>query len=326
MVADVGSSARTVPLVNSAQEHENKEIAHTDPKRVNFLVIVAYCTCCLVWGTTWFVVRQMVLPSAGSSPYLFASMRFAIGLSLYLPLWLVFKQRLRAPNSMEWKWLAASGVLNGFYQICVYYAEQHISGGLTAVVAATAPLMVAILAVLTKTEKVSSRTIVGFCASLIGVAMVCHDRMTVSWTQAGATMIMLLAAFFNSCTNVTLKKASKDHLNPLVSAPVYLLITIAPVWLASLALGEPQNITNIPASTWYGMLYLAVMSSFMAFGMYLYMIKHMSLMAVSTLPFVLPILALIVDLFLEKSFTLSPETWAGIVVVLVGLIYSAFRR
>jgi len=325
MVAQVGG-ARKGPSFDGAGTVEDDEKLPGGTRRINILVIVAYSVCCLVWGTTWFVVRQMVSPAAGSSPYLVAVIRFAFGVVLFVPLLVTFYRRLRAPNLHECAWLIGAGTLNGLYQICVYHAEMHISGGLAAVVAATAPLMVALIAVATRTEKVSLRTIVGFCASLIGVAMVCHDRMTVSWAQAGATMIMLLAAFFNACTNVTLKRASSASLSPLVSAPLYLLFSTFPIWMTSLALSEPQNISNIPAQSWYGLVYLSVMSSFLAFGLYLYMLKHMSLMAVSTLPFVLPVLALIVDLFMEKSFTLSFESWAGIAVVLAGVVYSVVRR
>lgn len=324
MVAEV-TGTRNGPSFDGSQATTEESLPGRT-RRTNLLVIFAYCFCCLVWGTTWFVVRQMVSPAAGSSPYLAAAVRFSVGVILFLPLLAIYHRKLRAPTLHECGWLVAAGILNGFYQICVYHSEMYISGGLAAVIASTIPLMVAVLAVATRTEKVSARTIVGFCASFLGVAMVCHDRTTVSWAQTGATLIMVLAAFFNACTNVTLKRASSHSLSPIVSAPFYLLLSAGPIWVTSLMLREPQSLASIPLQTWYGLAYLSVMSSFLAFGLYLYMLKHMSLMAVSTLPFVLPVLALVVDLFLEKNFSLSFESWAGIAVVLVGVVFSVIKR
>ena len=297
---------------------------HTEAKRTRFLVIFAYIFCCLVWSTTYWVVRQTVVPAAGVAPFYTAAVRFVLGVSLFIPTWLIFARKSRLPTRAEFLWTAVAGVFNALNQICVYSSEQQISGGLAAVLAATTPLMVALLAMATRTEKVSGRTIIGFIACFIGVGLVCHDRLQVSVAQALAACLMLASSFFNACSNVTLKRSS-TALNPIISATIFLGITAIPIWIASVWRGEPQ-FQAIPPQPLLGIIYLAVMSSFLAFGLYLFMLKHVKLMTIATVPFVIPVLALVVDLFLEKDFVMTSQSWVGCFVVLVGVVFSIVRR
>lgn len=324
MVTEIKSAHKASLCDGALVTDENEHDAAAKAKRTRILLACSYVFCCLVWSTTYWVVRQTVLPTAGLAPYFTATMRFLIAVAIFIPVWLIFARKDRLPTRQEFLFIAASGVLNAFNQICVYCSEQQICGGLAAVLAATTPLMVALIAMATKTEKVSNRTIVGFVACFIGVSLVCHDRLQVSVAQAFAAALMLAASFFNACANVTLKRGSPG-LNPIISATIFLAVTAVPIWIASLVRGEPQ-FEPIPTQPLMGIVYLAVMSSFVAFGLYLYMLKHLKLMTIATLPFVIPVLALVVDLFLEKQFVMTTESWIGCFVVLAGVIYSIIHR
>jgi|688.fasta_scaffold308074_2 drug/metabolite transporter (DMT)-like permease len=324
MVTDIESAHKAAKLSEGAPVSVETAKDEAKAKRLRIFLACSYVFCCLVWSTTYWVVRQTVLPTAGLAPYYTATMRFLIAVAIFIPVWLVFALKDRLPNRREFLFLASAGVLNALNQICVYSSEQHISGGLAAVLAATTPLMVALIAMATKTEKVSSRTIVGFVACFIGVALVCHDRLQVSVAQAFAAALMLASSFFNACANVTLKRSSTG-LHPIISATIFLAVTAVPIWIASLLRGEPQ-FEPIPTQPFMGIIYLAVMSSFVAFGLYLFMLKHLKLMTIATLPFVIPVLALVVDLFLEKQFVMNTESWIGCFVVLAGVIYSIVHR
>jgi drug/metabolite transporter (DMT)-like permease len=323
MVTEV-KSARTRPLSDDAQTDLETEQEQAKAKQVRLLVAFAYVVCCLVWSTTYYVVRQTVLPTAGVAPYYSAAIRFLLAVAIFIPIWLIFVRQHRTPTMRELIWISGAGVLNGLNQICVYGSEQQISGGLAAVLAATTPLMVALLAILTRTEKVSSRTVLGFVVCFIGVGLVCHDRLQVSIAQAFAALLMLASSFFNACSAVTLKR-STIALNPIVAATIFLAVTAVPIWITSVCRGEPQ-FAAIPTQPMLGIVYLAVMSSVVAFGLYLFMMKHVKLMTISTLPFVIPVLALVVDLFLEKSFVMTTESWIGCFVVLAGVVYSIVHR
>jgi drug/metabolite transporter (DMT)-like permease len=74
-----------------------------------------------------------------------------------------------------------------------------------------------------------------------------------------------------------------------------------------------------PALPTAALLYLAIMGSVVAFASWFYLMKRVKLMTASTLVFVQPLIALVVDAFLEEAVTLSPRTHLGIGVTLAGV-------
>ncbi|HEY9712217.1 MAG TPA: EamA family transporter [Chroococcales cyanobacterium] len=304
---------------------ETSTVHEKDGSRTKLYVALSYIFCCLVWGTTWYAMRVSVQPNGGYPPNFAAAIRFVIAVVLYVPIWFVLCRKSRRPTLAEVGWLSLAGTFNGLYQSFIYSSETAISGGLAAVISAMSPVMVALIAMGTGVEKVSRATLLGFCACFFGVALVSHDRIQVSPAQAMAVLFVLIAAFFNSCSNVTLK-GKCTGLHPVVSAMIFLTATDVPVWIGSVLSGERYQLWPISPLPMAAIVYMAIASSIMAFSLYLYMIKHISLMAISTMPFILPVLALIVDLFLERSCTLSAETWTGIAVVLGGVVFSVLKR
>ncbi len=306
-------------------EQEAGSSAAAEAKRTRVFVAICYSVCCLIWGTTWYAMRISVAPVTGYPPNFAGAIRFVLALAFYIPLWFLFKKRIPKPSKSEIAWLMLSGFLNGMYQCFIYSAEVSISGGLASVIMATSPLMVALIAVCGGLEKVHRRTIFSFIFCLMGVVLVCQDRMHASSDQAWGIGLALVAAFFTSLSNITLKGRS-THMHPIASATIFLFATDIPVWVGSFLCGEKWVFWPLPMAAFLSVLYMAVMSSVLAFTLYLYMIRHMSLMAISTLQFVLPVLALLVDMLFERGVTLSPQSWTGIAIVLGGVMFSVRRK
>lgn len=266
-------------------------------------------------------------PGDGLPPIFCGAFRFLVAFVFYLPILLIYKKKLTPVTKNELGWICLAGLFNGFYQCFIYSAECTISGGLASVIMATAPLMVAAVAFLFRVEQVRRFTMIGFCIALAGVALVCFDRLQSAADQFSGICQALAAALFTSLSNVTLKRQG-TNVHPLSSAIIFLVATDIPVWIASLVAHERWVL--FPLSAHQGpliaVLYMAIFSSIIAFMFYLYMLRHMSLMAISTLQFVLPVFALVVDMFLEKRVVLSSQVWCGIVVVLIGVAVSMRRH
>ncbi len=296
-------------------------------EKTRLYVGISYAICCIVWGTTWYATRVSVEPGDGLPPIFAGAFRFLVAIFCYLPIILIYRKRLTGVSKQEFAWICLAGLFNGCYQCFIYSAECTISGGLASVIMATAPLMVAAVAFLFRVEKVRRFTMIGFCIALAGVSLVCFDRLNSANDQFAGICLALAAAFFTSLSNVTLKRQGTS-VHPLSSAMIFLVATDIPVWIASLLAGERWNLfpLNEHAAPLFAILYMAILSSIIAFMLYLYMLRHMSLMAISTLQFVLPVFALIVDMFLEKRVVLSPQVWIGIVVVMIGVAVSMRRH
>jgi len=74
-----------------------------------------------------------------------------------------------------------------------------------------------------------------------------------------------------------------------------------------------------PVRPTLALLYLAIFGSVVAFSLYFYLLRHMTLTAVSTLLFVEPVLALLIDAVWEREIHLGPRAYAGAALTLVGV-------
>jgi putative membrane protein PagO len=291
------------------------------PKRRRLFVVLSYLSCCLIWGTTWYAIRIAVEPGVGYPPNFASAIRFALAVILYIPLWFVFARQIHRPTLSEVGWMFVAGILNGFYQCFMYTCECTLSGGLTAVILSTSPLMVAAMVMATKFEKVRWHTLGCFALCFAGVSMVCLDRAQTAAAQLWGIGLALVAALFSSVTNITLKgRGTSMHV--VVSATIFLAATDIPVWVGSFLCGEKAVLWPVPFLPALAVIYMSAMSSVVALSLYLYLMKHMSLMGISTMQFVLPVLALVVDMALERRVTLTPIAWTGIAIVLSGVLLS----
>jgi drug/metabolite transporter (DMT)-like permease len=280
-------------------------------------VVVAYLTCALVWGTTWFAIR--VCNGPGGYPTMeSAAIRFAIAAVVLAPF--VLGRRLGPwPRSRRaWAWIVLAGLLDALAYALIYLGEDRVTGGLASVVFATQPLMLAGLLTATGLERVRPIAVLGAVIALAGVAILFADRWEVSARQAvGLTMVLAAAA--TSATYSLIMKREGEAVHPLVSTLIFLAVTALGLG-AAVAIGGAHPVPwPPPRDATLALLYLAVMGSVVAFATWLWLLQRLPLMAMSTLSFVLPIVALVVDAIWEHEVRLAARSYLGIAVVLGGL-------
>jgi drug/metabolite transporter (DMT)-like permease len=280
-------------------------------------VVVAYITCALVWGTTWFAIRASTGPD-GFPTIEAAAIRFAIAAVVLAPF--VLLQRLGPwPRTRRaWAWLVVAGLLDALAYALVYLGEERVAGGLAAVLFATQPLMLAGLLTATGMERVRRLEVIGAVVALVGVAILFADRWQVSSRQA-AGLAMLLGAVGASSSYSLIMKREGAHVHALVTTLIFLTVTALGLGAAVVVRGVHPLPWPPPRDATLALLYLAIMGSVVAFATWLWLLQRLSLMAMSTLSFVLPIVALVVDALWEHEVQLVARSYVGIAVVLGGL-------
>lgn len=282
-------------------------------------VYAMYAVCAIVWGTGWYAIRLCV--SEGGYPIFGgAALRYtlaAIVLGMLVPF---FPKAFGRVNRTETGWLVVAGVINAAAVALLYWGEKSISGGLASVLTATSPIMMAMIAFFTRTEKISAGTIIGFCLSLAGVGIIFGERLTVSPEHLLAMVAILGAALGFALTNFIMK-VKATTVKPLQSSVMFFASMSVIFWLAS-----PCESTAMqwppPVAPTYALVYLAIAGSALTFPAFFYVLRHSSLMFASTLAFVHPVIALLTDCALEHEFMLTMSGYSGMSVVLVGVILS----
>ena len=284
------------------------------------MIVVAYVICAIVWGTTWFAIRVSI-GSGGYPTVLSASLRFTIAASVLGVLWMLGRIEPTPHKRRTFVWLAIAGLFNACGYALVYRAEESVPGSIAAVLFGLYPLATAALATITRTEAVSRSQLGGAVIALVGVALIFSDRLAISAQQAVGIVMLLGAVCCASVYGVIIKREGKD-LNPLASTAVFLSVTALGLWVAAPAFGEIIPPWPPPLKPSLAILYLAIFGSLIAFASYFYLLKHISLMASTTLVFIQPMIAVAVDAMFERHANLKPLTFLGMAVVLAGVLLS----
>lgn len=302
----------------------NDGMSTTMQSAPTFSIVLAYLFCALIWGTTWYAIRVCIGPACYPT-YPAAAMRFTLASFILAIIWLIQRTQIRKTTTTEIKWISVAGLLSGLAYCTLYTAEEHITGGLAAVISATQPLIASIIAHFTGTEKLRRTIVIGSILSVLGVSLVFHDRMQVSKEQAFAVGIMIISCSCISASNVTLKR-QVSQTSPIASNTIYFLAASTLLWIVSAACGQCSIPTSPPLAATMALLYLSLFGTLFAFASFFYLLKHVRLSTTMTLAFVTPIIALAIDAFFEKHSALTIESYLGIGIVLSGVAVSIINR
>lgn len=295
-----------------------------DVRKVSRTVVLAYGACAIIWGTTWYGIRASMGPD-GYTPYVAAALRFSLASLILLAVWSVRNKQIKTPTKREFAWISGAGLVSGFAYGLLYCAEEHLTGGIAAVISATSPLIAAIIAMSTRTESASKVTLIGSVVSIVGVALVFHDRLQVSPAQASAVGALLGSAAFNSSSNVVMKRQAHKT-SALASNALFFSFASVMLWVVCVASGKFALPSPIPVGPTIALLYLTFFGTLLAFAAFFYLLKRVRLSTAMTLSFVCPLVALGIDALLEKQFSLTPESYLGVAVVLTGVALSVLYK
>jgi drug/metabolite transporter (DMT)-like permease len=242
--------------------------------------------------------------------------RFAIASILLLSLAPALKVSLGREPRERRLW-----VLNGLLTFTVsyglvYWAEQWVPSGLAAVLFATFPLFVAILAHLVLPgETLRAGSLAGVLLGFAGVTVLfSEDFSKLGGPKVGfASAVLLIAPFASAIANVAVKKWG-GGIHPLsISAmpmAVGTLLTVPFAWKS----GEgPIAWRTGPI---VALLYLAIMGSAVAFTLYYWLLRRLPATSLSLINYATPVVAVLVGtLFLIEPFTIRVLLGAALVVV-----------
>ena len=257
--------------------------------------------------------------------YAAAALRFSIASVILLVLWLAGAARPGPRTRRELGWMLAAGLFNAASYALVYSAETRISGGLTAVLFGSFPLVTALIAAVTRTEAVRASALAGSFVSLIGITVLFWDRLQVSAEQAWAVVMTFGAVVLSAIYSVIIKReASQQH--PLAATGAFLSTTAVGLWALSAVADDRAIPWPPPAEPTVALLYLGIIGSVVVYAAYFALLRRDSLMAVTTLVFIQPLIAMVVDVLWEEDIVLDGLSYVGGAIILAGVAVNVVAR
>ena len=140
------------------------------PKR-GWRVPVAWLTLCIVWSSTWLVIK---IGLRDLPPISFVAIRFLIAIVVLIAL-SIGRTRLLPQDRGDLLVLAITGILMfAVNYTLLFWAELHVSSGLAAVLQATIPIFGMIFAhCMLPDEPLRLRKLSGALVALGGVTVIC---------------------------------------------------------------------------------------------------------------------------------------------------------
>lgn len=285
--------------------------------RIHWRVVGAYACMCLIWSSTWTMIKVGL---RGAPPQTAVSVRFLIAALLVAAL--LRARRVHLPRARRfWGLCLTLGVFQiALPYMLVYWAEQRISSGLTAVLYSAMPLVVGVCARFVLGDRLGVAKIAGIAVGILGVALIFSDHLVVD-SGLGVAATLTSVVFASLCSVLTKKigVGYDPHALLLPTFGVGSLVTAA----VALPL-ERSNPFAYDALTWVTILYLAVLGSVAAFSLYLWLLRRIDVTVVSYQTFIIPILAVLLGWLLLDE-TLAPRTGLGAALILGGIAVATFH-
>lgn len=284
-------------------------------------LIFLYILVVVIWGTTWMAIKVSV---ADLPPFLSASIRFFCAAFL---LWIVAKFRHQKIKwtSKAMKLYLMVGVGNYFIGYgFTYWGAVYIYSSVTAILWATMPLMVSVFAHwMIPGERLSIWRMGGILVSTGGTILIVSGQwQTLDVSAVKGIILVMISIFGGAFSNVYYKKHVASD-SALILNMAGMLIGGALLLVVS-SLAEPWGLEQFTVPAIWALVYLAVFGSAVAFTLYFWMFRHLSVVTMSYTTFFIPIIAALVGWF-ALGEALSWRTILGGVFILAGVAIADFR-
>ena len=270
----------------------------------------------LIWGSTWLAIKFQL---ADVAPECSVALRFALA-ALLLGGWCAITGRSLRFGLRTHPFLALQGVLLfGLNYVGVYWAEQHATSGLVAVLFSTIVFMNPIGARLAFGTALTLRTLCAAALGVVGVALLFLPELTHARQGGAAALGILLglgATAIASAGNLAAMRNQAADIPVLTGnawAMAYGALTAAAI---ALALGASWTF-DFRAPYLASLLYLAVFGSVIAFGAYLTLLKEVGSASASYVAVATPIVAMLLSTLFE-GYRWTPMAAFGVVLAVAG--------
>lgn len=280
-----------------------------------------YALLVVIWSSTWVAIK---IGLEDSPALLGAGARFAAAGAVLL----VFAAARRSSLRTDFGLAAFLGLLPfaGCYGL-VYWGEQSIPSGLTAVLFGVMPLYAALLgALLLADEPLRARLLAGVVLALGGLALAFVESLELGEADAalGATAV-LLSALGAALGNVAIKRRGTKL--DAVALNGWAMLGGGLTLLAVSALSEHWDAAVWSSRAVGSIAYLAIVGSAVAFVVLYILLRHMSAQSMSFIALLIPFGALALGaLFYDEAITARALAGAALVVAGLLVAQSSGRR
>lgn len=262
---------------------------NAQPNRESLKLALAFIAIYLIWGSTYLAIRYAVetIP-----PLIVAGMRHSLAGAIMLAwAW------TRGFRPTRQHWLAAVPLGFLFFLLghgTLHWAEQYVNSGLAALLIATEPMFILVLGWLLGQQRVNWSSSAGLALGIIGVGVLTSAEAVAK----ASSLVGLLAVLFSSLAwsaGVVISPRLKLPSDARGRTALPTLCGAAMLLIAAGISGEFQkaSLVSISLRSVFGLGYLIVLGSIVAFTSYVWLLQRVPPTLVATHTYANPIVAVL---------------------------------
>jgi drug/metabolite transporter (DMT)-like permease len=297
-----------LPAVQEAVESANER-----PRRA--AMVVAFVALCLVWGSTWLVIKEGLrdLPVLSSAAY-----RFALAAAI-MAVAAGRLHRLEGGERPPFRLPIVMGTLNFAVSYgIVYWAETAIPSGLASVLWGVFQMIMALAGHwFLPGERLDVARFGGFAIGLVGVVLLfAIDLRSIGAHALALGGVLLLSPVVAAVGQTIVKRAGARYSATLLNRDA-LAVGAALLWIAAIATEDPFAVRWTTRAL-LSVAYLAAFGTVLTFGLYYWLLRWMPSGTLSVIAYVTPAIALWLGWLVEGE-PLHASTWIGTLLVFAGI-------
>jgi drug/metabolite transporter (DMT)-like permease len=279
--------------------------------RNRLLVLLAFASIYLIWGSTYLAIRYAVetIP-----PLFVASSRHLIAGGLLFG-WCWWRG-LR-PTKQQW---LASIVLGALFFLLghgpLHWAQQTLPSGIAAFLIATEPIFVAIILTATRRTHITPTLLIGLLLGLVGVALFMGADPQTGRSELLSSVAVLIGTAFWSIGMVYSRNAPL-HPDDRMAAAMSLLAGSVLLFLTGLATGEAADFhfALVSVKSLAALGYLTIAGSLVAYSAYFWLLNRFPPTLIATHTYVNPVVALVLGWAFAGEVLTIEFVFGGVVVI-----------
>ena len=287
------------------------------------VVIVAFATVYIVWGSTYFFIQKAV---GTIPPFMLGAMRFIIAGLIMLAWTKIRGEKIFVKNDI--KHAAISGGLMLFIGTgAVIWVEQYLPSAMVAIMVSTGPLWFILLDKPNWAKNFKSgSTIGGLILGFAGIILLFSEKVITAFSTAGnqqdlAGVIILIIGSMAWAGGSLYSKYHPTSGSVSVNIAWQMLAAGIAFIPGSFWRGEIQHVQwqAISTEAWLSVGYLVFFGSIAGFSAYVWLLTVRSATQVSTHAYVNPVVAVLLGVFFASEH-ISLLQILGLVIILASVL------
>jgi drug/metabolite transporter (DMT)-like permease len=288
-LVNIGGRPVLVPNSNS------QALAARRSERIK--VLLAFAAIYLIWGSTYLAIRFAVQTIP---PLITAGIRHTFAGGILMAWALARGYRPRREH-----WIAGAVVGAFYFLIChgsLHWAEQHVNSGIAALLTATEPMFILLLAWASKQQKISRTSALGLAVGAVGVAVLTGGELSAK----GSSLLGLIAVLVGALSwaaGVVVSPKLKLPEEAIARTAVPLVCGAAMLLATAGMTGEFHALhwSMISLRSMLGLAYLIMFGSIVAFTAYTWLLQRCPPTLVATHTYANPVVAVLLGWLLASE-------------------------